>query len=317
MTIISVSAARAMAGGGLDAINEAAGAMAHAADKYSRELGARNGEPAETRTPRRSGPPDSGAGSRSGGRPASTHVTLPEGFVPLCEVKDLILLGRWPLLEDRMSPCYPAKIVAAMQRRQALGDHDAEAWLRMHARACSGDPEAQRTFGRMCENGSHRVAADVQRAFFWYYRAGLQGDEEARRNAERLMHRSPRIAPATMAEPQLIYAGQWQITAHLSEHLRSSSVFDLARDGNATGWLFDNSRPSSAHKSCYRGGWAFDGIGQILTVIFDAESGARRWRSATWQIEMLGCKPGAIFGRDRRMVGYTLEFLPEGGMREE
>ena len=312
MAIISVSAARAMGSDRRDAMNEAAGSMIHAADKYSRGLGARSGGPADM--PRRSGPPDYGLGARSGRSPVSGHAPLPEGFVSLRETRDLLLLGRWPLLEDRMSPCYPARIVAAMQRRQSLGDHGAEAWLQMHARACAGDPEAQRAFGRMCENGSHRVSADVQRAFFWYYRAGLQGDDDARRNAERLMHRSPRISPATMAEPQLIYAGQWQITAHLSEHLRSSSVFDLAGDGSATGRLVDNSRPaaSPACKSCYSGGWAFDGMGQILTVIFEAEGGERRWRSATWQIEMLGVRTGAIFGRDRRMVGYTLEYVPQG-----
>jgi TPR repeat protein len=303
-----------MAGGGLDAMNEAPGAMVRAADKYSRGLGARNGGSADMRAPRRPGALDSGVGTRSGQPP----VALPEGFVPLHEVKDLILRGRWSSLEDRMSPCYPARIVAAMQRRQSLGDRDAGIWLEMHAQACSGDAEAQRTFGRMCENGSHRVSADVQRAFFWYYRAGLQGDEEARRNAERLMHRSSRISPATMAEPQLIYAGQWQITAHLSDHLRSSSVFDLASDWSATGWLVDNSRvaTSPSQKSCYRGGWAFDGIGQVLTVIFEAEGGDRRWRGATWQIEMLGVRPGAIFGRDRRMVGYTLEYVPQGTLSD-
>ena len=154
----------------------------------------------------------------------------------------MTLLGWWPLLDDRMSACLPARIIAAMQRRSSLGDHDADAWLRMHAQACAGDPEAQRTFGRICENGSYRAAADLQRAFFWYYRAGLQGDVEARRNAERLMHRSQRISPATMAEPQLIYPGQWRITAHLSEHLHSASVFDLASDGSATGSLLGNSR---------------------------------------------------------------------------
>jgi hypothetical protein len=121
-----------------------------------------------------------------------------------------------------------------------------------------------------------------------------------------------------MAEPQLIYAGQWQITAHLSDHLRSSSVFDLASDWSATGWLVDNSRvaTSPSQKSCYRGGWAFDGIGQVLTVIFEAEGGDRRWRGATWQIEMLGVRPGAIFGRDRRMVGYTLEYVPQGTLSD-
>jgi TPR repeat protein len=331
MAGISVSATYAMASGGPVAMDESAGAMIHAADKYSRGLGAR------TTGPRRSGPTDSDADTRPGHESASDRGTLPAGFVPVREVKDMALLGWWPLLEDRMSPCFPAKTLAGMQRRSALGDHEAEAWLQMHAQACSGDPEAQRAFGRVCENGSHRVCADLQRAFFWYYRAALQGDVEARMNAERLMQRSPRISPATMAQPLLIYPGRWRFTAHLSQHLRSASVFDLADDGSATGWLLGNSRAtlgtlsgaagdacgdeasaaSRSHKSCYRGGWAFDGIGQVLTVIFESEDGERRWRSANWQIELLGCKPGAIFGRDRRMVGYTLEYVPQGAAREE
>lgn len=333
MAGISVSAAHAMASGGLDAMGAmdgAAGAMIRAADKYSRGLGARSAGP------RRPGLSDPGAGSRPGHEPSSYREPLPAGFVPLHEVKDMALLGWWPLLEDRMSPCFPARTLAAMQRRSALGDRDADAWLRMHAEACSGDPEAQRAFGRICENGSHRVAADVQRAFFWYYRSGLQGDVEARMNAERLMHRSPRISPATMAEPLLIHPGRWRFTAHLSEDLSSASVFDLANDGGAIGWLLGNSRATlgtpfgasgtaddssggepTAGKSCYRGGWAFDSIGQVLTIIFESEDGERRWRSNNWQIELLGCKPGAIFGRDRRKVGYTLEHLPQSGMCEE
>ena len=147
---------------------------------------------------------------RAGGRHASRSppqcsgrpgASLPEGYLPLSEVTDMTLLGSWPLLEDRMSPCMPTRIISAMQRRSSLGDREADTWLRMHAQACAGDPDAQRAFGRVCENGSYRTAADLQRAFFWYYRAGLQGDVEARRNAERLMHYAQRISPATMAEP--------------------------------------------------------------------------------------------------------------------
>jgi TPR repeat protein len=302
MTTFSVSAA-GTTDDGSGMFDEMADALIHAADKYSRGLGARTADPSSARHARTSERTD------KRGHPAGREP-LPAGYIPLAEVKDLALRGWWPLLEDRMSPCMPSKIIAAMQRRSALGDRDADAWLKVHAQACAGDAEAQRAFGRICENGSYRAAADLQRAFFWYYRAGLQGDVEARTNAERLMHRSARICPATMAEPLLIYPGQWRITAHLSGHLRSISVFDLAGDGSATGWLIGNSRQAAgAQPPGYHGGWAFDGIGQVLTVIFESEGGERRWRNANWQIEMLGCRPGSIFARDRRHVGYTLEHL--------
>ena len=131
----------------------------------------------------------------------------------------------------------------------------------------------------------------------------------------------------------LIFPGQWRITAHLSQELNSTSVFDLLEDGNAAGSLLGSAFSSALSapgmeaaadelplrlgNARYRGGWAFDGIGQILTIIFEAEGGERRWRSANWQIEIVGCKPGSLFGRDRRMVGYTLERLTQAADRDD
>jgi len=290
-------------------MDETGDSFIHAADKYSRRLGARSGGPAEGRAPREAEHADVPGDAEHRAHPGS----LPEGYLPFGEVKDLALLGQWPLLDDRMSACRPRRIISAMEHRKTAGDQEAEAWLTLHAQACAGNAEAQRAFGRVCENGSQRTPADLQRAFFWYYRAGLQGDSEGRRNAERLMHCSSRIAPAALAEPMPIYPGEWRITAHLSEHLNSASVFDFAQDGSAAGSLLGHSRSSAgssaAAPTCYRGGWAYDAIGRVLTIIFEPESGERRWRNATWQIELLGCKPGSLFGRDRRRVGYTLEPL--------
>lgn len=314
MTISSASAACAMPADGLDRVSDAEDAMMQAADKYSRGRAPRQPEPAAMQPP----------------------ADLREGYLPLSEVRDLTLLGSWPLLEDRMSACMPTRIISAMQRRSSLGDREADTWLRMHAAACAGDPDAQRAFGRVCENGSHRTAADLQRAFFWYYRAWLQGDVEARRNAERLMHYAQRISPATMGEPMLIFPGRWRIKAHLSPEVHSTSVFDLLEDGSAAGFLPGPARaaaaispsgsgmepaadalPSRLGNARCRGGWAFDGIGQVLTLIFEAESGERRWRSAIWQIEITGSKPGSLFGRDRTMVGYTLKRLTQAADRDD
>src|SRR5262249_8112427 len=152
-----VAAVCAMPVEGPDLPDEMGDAMIHAADKYSRDLGARASGPA---VPRGARQPALGGSGRAAGR------VLPGGYLALGEVKDLSLLGYWPLLEDGMSACMPTRIVSVMQHRSSLDDQEAAAWLELHAHACAGDPEAQRTFGRACENGAYRAAADVQRAFF-------------------------------------------------------------------------------------------------------------------------------------------------------
>ena len=95
MTISSASAACAMPADGLDTVGDAEDAMIQVADKYSRGLGVRASPPAGRRAPRQ---PEPAAMQRPAGR------GLPEEYLPLSEVTDLALLGRWPLLDDRMSP---------------------------------------------------------------------------------------------------------------------------------------------------------------------------------------------------------------------
>jgi hypothetical protein len=311
-------------------IDTAAGAMHYAVNAFSRDDDTRR--PGAADAGEQGGLDCAAADMQVVRRPrVAVRDTLPEGYLPVCEVRDMALLGRWTPLDDKMSPCLPARVLAAMQRRYDLGDQDAAAWLKVHARACAGDPDAQRAFARVCENGLYRATADLQRAFFWYYRAWLQGDVQARKDAERLM-RSTGISSAAMAEPVLIYPGQWRITAHLSDRLNSTSLFEFSDDGTASGCLIGDSMGSagmtndtraaagnpcgpracaaSNHDARYHGGWAYDGIGYVLTIIFElSESGARRWRSDCWQIEVRGCRAGSLYGRDRRSVAYTLECL--------
>jgi hypothetical protein len=89
----------------------------------------------------------------------------------------------------------------------------------------------------------------------------------------------------------LIFPGRWRIKAHLSPEVHSTSVFDLLEDGSAAGFLPGPARaaaaispsgsgmepaadalPSRLGNARCRGGWAFDGIGQVLTLILEAES---------------------------------------------
>lgn len=238
--------------------------------------------------------------------------TLPEGFVPIREAKNMALLGRWPLLDDKMPPCLPLNLLLTMQLLCEDGDPSAAAWMKIYERAFSGEVEAQRAFGKICENGVFRAPADLQRAYFWYYRAALQGDVEARYSAERVA-RSIHVSSAALAEPALVYPGAWRITADVSGARGSRSFFELSEFGAASGWTIGNmgndpKAKNTALRAQYNGQWAYDRARKMLTFDFSASVTAVSGRpSAIWQIELLGCRSGAVFGRDRRMVSYILE----------
>jgi hypothetical protein len=261
--------------------------------------------------------------------------TLPDGYLPIREARHLALLGRWPLLDDKAPACLPLKVLLSMRRRCELGDPDADAWLKTYARAYAGVVEAQYTFGRVCENGIFRAPADCQRAFFWYHRAALEGHVEARMATERLM-RETRISPAAMAEPILVYPGPWRIAVDMPGRPPSRSLFELDENGAASGHriggagiaaeMISNALSTFAASFTlslfspvmrnveYSGRWAYDNTRKVLTLTFAASAaGMPGSRSDTWQIELLGCRVGAIFGRDHRNFSYTLEHgAPEG-----
>jgi hypothetical protein len=262
--------------------------------------------------------------------PVETGAGTPSReFVAIGEARHPALLGRWPLLDDRQPAWLPARCLRTMQRRCDLGDAGAAAWLRAYYRACAGETGAPRAFGRVCENGAWRSPADLQRAFFWYYRAALLGDSEARRDAERLMRSAP-IAPAAMAGPALIYPGPWRITAQAPGGISSTSHFQLAEDGSAWGCLIGEAgarsvRPGTApgafvgpgtkfllsprpQNAQYSGLWTWDPARTTVSFCFPAALAALpHWRGEPWRIELTACRAGAVRGRDRRQVAYTLE----------
>lgn len=240
-------------------------------------------------------------------------AALPEGFVPIREAKNMAVLGRWPLLDDKMPPCLPLNLLLTMQRLCEHGDPSAAAWMKIYVRAFSGEVEAQRAFGKVCENGAFRAPADLQRAYFWYHRAALQGDVEARYGAERVS-RAIHVSPSAMAEPALVYSGAWRITADVPGASRSTSFFELTEVGAASGWMIGNvgdhpRAKNTALNTQYNGQWAYHHQARkMLTFDFSASMTAVPGRrSDIWQIELLGCRTGAVFGRDCRMVSYILE----------
>jgi hypothetical protein len=208
---------------------------------------------------------------------------LPEGFIPLRKVRALALLGRWPALEDRMPPWLPFRCMVEMARRQHDGDLDAHAWLELYRRAAQGDTAAQREMARACETGAWGSGVDIQRAFFWYYRAGLAGDEVASEEALRLKEAHD-ILPAAMEAPCLLYPGQWRITRDdLARGIRTHFV-ELGDDGFLA-------------SASLEGDWSYDRASTTLTL----------QHAETWRIRILGCRETTLFGRDQRMVTYIIE----------
>jgi TPR repeat protein len=208
---------------------------------------------------------------------------LPDGFVPMRKVKALALQGRWSALEDGMPPWLPFHSLVDMARRENEGDTAAHAWLELYRRAVQGDAQAQREMGTACEQGRAGTAVDVQRAFFWYHRAGLAGDAEAARAAQRLGDAFP-IAPAAMEDPAHVYPGQWRITRDDLDGQITTALYELAEDGTMT---------------CEEaaGTWHYDRARRTLTI----------GREKPWRIRLIGCRETALFGRDQSLVTYVIE----------
>lgn len=208
---------------------------------------------------------------------------LPDGFVPMRRVKALALQGRWTALDDGMPPWLPFHSLVDMARRENEGDAAAHAWLELYRRAVQGDVEAQHGMGVACEQGCGDAAVDVQRAFFWYYRAGLAGNEEAARAAERIREAFP-IAPAAMEDPAHVYAGQWRITRDDLDGCITTGLYELAEDGTMT--CEDGS-----------GTWHYDRARRTLTIA----------QAKPWRIRLIGCRETALFGRDQALITYVIE----------
>jgi hypothetical protein len=184
-----------------------------------------------------------------------------------------------------MPPWLPFQCLVEMAKRDNNGDAEAHAWLELYRRATQGDVAAQRDMGRTCETGACGMAVDVQRAFFWYYRAGLAGDAEATECALRLKETFS-IAPAAMQEPALVYAGQWRITRDDLDGKMSNAIYELAEDGTAA-------------SEALSGTWHYDRAHRTLTLGLGL---ARPLR-----IRLLGCRQTTLFGRDQHLVTYVIE----------
>jgi hypothetical protein len=213
----------------------------------------------------------------------SPDTGIPEGFIALGAVKTLPLMGRWNALPDGMPPWLPFHGLVEMARRDQAGDADAHEWLELFRSATQGEPGAQRLMGDACEHGRYGLQADVQRAFFWFYRAGLAGDEEASENALRLKD-AHEISSAAMEEPALVYPGQWRISRDDAHGDTTTAIVELGEDGRIS-------------SRSLNGLWSYDRVRATVTF-------AHR---ETWRVRLLGCRDSVLFGRQAPGLAYTLE----------
>jgi len=257
------------------------------------------------------------------------HGMLPEGFIPILKAKGLFQLGVWPKLVQDGSPAFfPLQTLLAMAKRNRDKDADAAAWMQLYGRATKGEAEAQLEMGKVCEAGRFGTPVDPQRAFFWFYRASLQGSAEARRLAERLS-RAIDVDPATREEPTLVSGGLWMVLADNAGQGITKSLFAFEQDGSLKGRVLEvggeamrtinavsryepglNDFIGNVFMSLrYKGRWNYDQQRLLLTLKLHTYAEGLRGpgQDQILSIEMLGVSgENAVFGRDERQIGYTL-----------
>jgi TPR repeat protein len=163
---------------------------------------------------------------------------LPSGFIPVNEQRNLGLMGKWPPHPDGTSIAFSNEFLLRWTEEMHRPHPDPEIMnlIQRLQKAGDGDPVAQKEMGETMEKGMWGLRPDLHRAFYWYYRAGLSGNEAAEEHAVRLM-RSTDIPPATMEDPALIFPGLWRVAADNFGQGTSVQVFNLAPDGSLAGKL--------------------------------------------------------------------------------
>ena len=269
---------------------------------------------------------------------------VPDGFEHVKDIKALPRRGEWPFLQgDLCRIWWPLKTFSAMCKRSQNGDQDAKAWLQLWSQALSGDDRAAlRQMGEITESGRYGAEVDLDRAFFWYYRAGLAGDSVAREHALRLK-RSTDIDPATMGEPQFIGpAGNWRITMDNFGQGSTTAIVELDLNGTLSGsveafggpalGMLNNAMGGDPELQAFvsslmqsigvEGRWAYDKKYHILSIemLFSSPTvpGAQ---TLSAQVQILGQNVVAkekllvgeriLFGRDKAGAAYYFApFVP-------
>jgi hypothetical protein len=255
---------------------------------------------------------------------------LPEHFSPIRAVRSLPKLGRWRDLDDKWTPYFPIDFQHLIRRISASGDQDAVELFKVLGAALGGEAEKQAAMGEILERGLLGAQKDIQRAFFFYYRAALQGNEAAKNAALRLK-RSTAISPLTMQEPELIHDGEWQVVVDVFQQDIYTFRVALKVGGTLTGSLLNyGGAKAEAISSLLSSDPAYleFTLGQFKNMTLDG-----RWTydqatfkfhatvrishpmrgvvqgTETWDVELLGTNDSTLFGRDKNKVNFTFTWL--------
>jgi hypothetical protein len=249
---------------------------------------------------------------------------LPAGFEPVKNQKNLMKQGKWPALSDGFPGCiFPLHTLAKMGRS---GGSDAKSWTEVWKRALYGDTAALREMGEITEKGTYGADVDSERAFFWYYRAGLNGDKVARQRAMDLKRSTTNISPATMEEPQLIYPGSWLIKMDKFGQAETTNTVDLISDGSLSGSVegfggnawnmmqgymalepgLSDFVGSMMQSMVVEGRWAFDNKLNVMSLnMLYSVPGMPGGETLAEQVQLLGRNEnGVLFGRDKKFASY-------------
>ena len=247
--------------------------------------------------------------------------SLPDGFEAIEDVTALSNLGTWPILQKDLLPAWwPLKTHAAMSKRGIVGDEEAKAWLHAWTGALAGDAACLREMGEISESGRYGAEVDLDRAFFWYHRAGLAGDLVARKRALELK-RCTNIDPATMEDPQFIGAGNWRIVMGSPGHGSTTAIVELARSGTLCGAVefLGGAAMDTTDDATLEGRWAYDKKHHVLSIemLFPTapapgvQGFSAQVRILARQIAQLSEKR-VFFGRDEAMAAYYFQSVRPG-----
>jgi TPR repeat protein len=108
-------------------------------------------------------------------------------------------------------------------------------WTRAYTMAVLGLQQPQFILAKALETGEDGIQPDLARAFFYYYRAGMQGHVEAQQGASRL-NKVGGFA-WTIDPPYLIHPGHWEIAQDKFGEMLTTRHFSLLQNGTLTGRL--------------------------------------------------------------------------------
>lgn len=254
---------------------------------------------------------------------------LPDGFRPLDKVSALI--GQFPTHPDGASLGLPAATAAwiGANRPDVMVK-----WNQCWFMAAIGHPDSQATLADSLEIGEFGAEPDLIRAFFFFYRAGIQGHTEARKRAEALIDKIGDFQ-WIIAPPYRVFAGSWQLVQDQFGQAIPTYAFNFEQGGALAGRLADYGGVAGDRLKAMRnhpigemswrafqdmrfeGRWSYDRASQLVYLHLAGRApGSAPQAPETICFELMAVKIGSpgeghtYYGKDEKSFAYYLTFIP-------